>query len=373
MASNSPAKSGSSAQYRDVHGYVHDVSKVQIPANPKSSRYLTFTIQENEEETRVICFSAEKRDELKRKEEAKLPTCLTNVSPQKRRFGEGIEYKMNKYSRIEPAKNLAFQWRATKTAQSEFTVTEILESAQSGQSVGLKGKVLSKGDKETVYSNNMKKNLTKCELVVADTTGAITIVLWESQIEEVEKDGCYFFKEVKLNCYSNKYLSCTKTSEIEKCDNIEIPEQISTAAGSLKHSEKEWKKITGSVVGADVRKSFICLSCKSKVADAPETATVKCPSCTLKIKKSESVSTATANIMIKDENGEIMGRFFCPYSAIKTLFEEIAKAPGFNIEKNIEKLSGDTMENTLLNIARLSFNILEEENIVKAIELPNAE
>lgn len=114
----------------------------------------------------------------------------------------------------------------------------------------------------------MKKNLTKCELIVADTTGAITIVLWESQIEEVEKDGCYFFKEVKLNCYSNKYLSCTKTSEIEKCHNIEIPEQISTAAGSLKHSEKEWKRITGSVVGAEVRKSFICLSCKSKVADA---------------------------------------------------------------------------------------------------------
>lgn len=197
------------------------------------------------------------------------------------------------------------------------------------------------------------------------------MVLWESQIEEVEKDGYYVFKEVKLNCYNKKYLSCTKTSEIEKCDNIEIPEQISTAAGSLEHSEKEWKKITGSVVGADVRKSFICLSCKSKVA--PETAAVKCPSCKLKIKKSELVSTATANIMIKHENGEIMGRFFCPHSAIKALFEEIAKAPGFNIEKDIEKLSGDTMENTLLNIAGLSFNILKEENIVKATALPNTE
>ena len=39
-------------------------------------------------------------------EEAKLPTSLKNISSQKRRYGEGVEYRMNKYSRIEQAKNL---------------------------------------------------------------------------------------------------------------------------------------------------------------------------------------------------------------------------------------------------------------------------
>ena len=183
MASNSPTKSAASSPYKDVHGYIHSVSEIQIPANPKSARYFDFTIQENQEDTRVICFTAEKKDELKRREEAKLPTSLTSISPQKRRYGDGVEYKMNKYSRIERAKNLAFQWKASNTDQSD----QILQSAPNGQSVGLKAKVLFKGDKETVYSKHAKKNLTKYDIVVADTTGAVTVTLWESQIAEVEQ------------------------------------------------------------------------------------------------------------------------------------------------------------------------------------------
>ena len=159
------------------------VSEIQIPSDPKSAGYFDFTIQENQENTRVICFTAEKKDELKRREEAKLPTSLTSISPQKRRYGDGVEYKMNKYSRIERAKNLAFQWKASNTDQSD----QILQSAPNGQSVGLKAKVLFKGDKETVYSKHAKKNLTKYDIVVADTTGAVTVTLWESQIAEVEQ------------------------------------------------------------------------------------------------------------------------------------------------------------------------------------------
>ena len=203
MASNSPTKSAASSPYKDVHGYIHSVSEIQIPANPKSARYFDFTIQENQEDTRVICFTAEKKDELKRREEAKLPTSLTSISPQKRRYGDGVEYKMNKYSKIERAKNLAFQWKASNTDQSD----QILQSAPNGQSVGLKAKVLFKGDKETVYSKHAKKNLTKCNIVVADTTGAITVTLWESQIAEAEQHSCYHFKELKLNWYKKIYIS----------------------------------------------------------------------------------------------------------------------------------------------------------------------
>ena len=45
---------------------------------------------------------------------------------------------MNKYSRIEQAKNLAFQWKASNTDESDITVTQLLQSAPNGQSVGLK-------------------------------------------------------------------------------------------------------------------------------------------------------------------------------------------------------------------------------------------
>ena len=58
-----------------------------------------------------------------------------------------------------------------------------------------------------MYSKHAKKNLTKCDIVVADTTGAITVTLWESQIAEVEQHSCYHFKELKLNWYKKKNIS----------------------------------------------------------------------------------------------------------------------------------------------------------------------
>nr|XP_058960511.1 uncharacterized protein LOC131787418 [Pocillopora verrucosa] len=159
MASSSPTKSAASSPYKDGHGYIHSVSEIQIPANPKSARYFDFTIQENQEDTRVI---------------------------------------------------------SSNTDQSE--ITQILQSAPNGQSVGLKAKVLFKGDKETVYSKHAKKNLTKCNIVVADTTGAITVTLLESQIAEAEQHSCYNFKELKLNWYKKKYLGSSTKTTIEKCE-----------------------------------------------------------------------------------------------------------------------------------------------------------
>lgn len=119
----------------------------------------------------MICFTPEIKDELKRREDAKLPTSLKNISPQKRRYGEGVEYRMNKYSRIDQAKNLAFQWKTSNTDESDITVTQLLQSAPNGQSVGLKAKVLFKGDTETVYSKHTKKtwqNVTSLWLTLLD-------------------------------------------------------------------------------------------------------------------------------------------------------------------------------------------------------------
>ena len=370
MASNSPAKSSSSSPYKNVQGYIHAVSEIRTPANPNSSRYFEFTVQENDEKTRVVCFNTENKVELKRREQHKLPTCLTSISPQKKRYSDGVEYKMNKYSRIEPAKNLEFQWKSSNTNRSEMTVTQLLQSTPNGQSVGLKAKVLFKGEKETVYSKTLKKNITKCDLVVADSTGAITVTLWESQIDQVEQDSCYNFKELKLNFFNKIYLSSSISTTIEQLnENIDIPTNITSEAGNLKPSEKVTTPITGTVLAVDIKKTYICVNCKSKIPDDPDKGFVKCPKCNLTIKKGELLSNTTGVMMIKDEDGQNMGRFFCQHAVLSSLFETIANAPGFSIDKNIDNLSSNTMELTLLNASKLLFQVITNEKIVKSITI----
>ena len=67
--------------FKDVQGYIHGVSDVKTPANPNSTRYFDFILQEGVEERRVVCFNANKHDEVKQQEKSKLPVHLSNMSP----------------------------------------------------------------------------------------------------------------------------------------------------------------------------------------------------------------------------------------------------------------------------------------------------
>ena len=42
---------------------------------------------------------------------SKSPVALENVSLQKRKFGDDMEYKMNYYSKVVAKKNLSFPWK----------------------------------------------------------------------------------------------------------------------------------------------------------------------------------------------------------------------------------------------------------------------
>ena len=64
MASCSDQKEVS---YKDVQGYIHDVSPVKIPANLRSNRCFDFKLQQRQDQTGVVCFNAERRDEVKEK------------------------------------------------------------------------------------------------------------------------------------------------------------------------------------------------------------------------------------------------------------------------------------------------------------------
>ena len=162
---------------------------------------------------------------------------------------------------------------------------------------------------------------------------------------------------------------------IEKCENIDIPDAITTEAVNLKPNEKAKTNLTGTIyltgtiLAVKVKKIYICINCKSKIPDASDTAIIKCPNCNLKIKKCELVSTTTANIMIKDEKGENMGRFFCPHAVLRNLFQAIASAPGFSIDKNIDTLSANIMEETLLNVSFLAFQVIMDDKVVRSIDL----
>jgi hypothetical protein len=106
MSSNSFA-SGSKSTDGEVDGYIHNVSDIHVAKS--GTRYFDFSVQQNERQTHVVCFSPEKRSMLKEREHSRSPVTLANISPQKRKYDtESTEYSMNKYSRVINKKNLSF-------------------------------------------------------------------------------------------------------------------------------------------------------------------------------------------------------------------------------------------------------------------------
>ena len=77
--------------------------------------------------------------------------------------------------------------------------------------------------------------------------------------------------------------------------------------------------------------------------------------------------------MIKDESRENKGRFFCTHAVLGELFQTIASAPGYKTDKNIDHLSANIMEETVLNVSNLCFQVIMDDKIVKSIELGGAD
>ena len=112
-----------------------------------------------------------------------------NVSTQKRKYEpDSTEYKLNTYLKVMD----------TRKTEKDFSVSKILNSSTIGNIVLLKAKVVLKGDIQTVYSSAMKKELSKCNIVLADSTEAIAATVWEKMIPVISNEKSYAFSNLRV-------------------------------------------------------------------------------------------------------------------------------------------------------------------------------
>lgn len=268
----------------EIDGYIHNVSEIHVAKS--GSRYFDFTMQENVENRRVVCFSPEKRPSLKVKEEGKSPVRLANISPQKRKYDpETTEYIMNKYSRVEIKKNLSFPWKSSIGQSTDVvsSVHDVLSSKANGELVEIKAKVMTKSKTESVFSPTMQKSLKKADLLVADSSSAIGVTVWEDNIDKIEENASYLFRNLRISFFNRTYLNATKNTEFQVLDeNIELSPASIEALDALKPKENVNINFTGRIIGVEVTRSYICLNCKYRINDKNNFgAVMKCPSCNI--------------------------------------------------------------------------------------------
>ncbi len=80
--------------------------------------------------------------------------------------------------------------------------------------------MVTKSNVQTVFSCNMQKELRKCDVVITDKSGAISVTIGEDMMKP---DCSYHFQSLKVSFFNNKYLNATKDTKIDVCDSVDLP------------------------------------------------------------------------------------------------------------------------------------------------------
>ena len=81
------------------------------------------------------------------------------------------------------------------------------------------------------------------------------------------------------------------------------------------------------------------------------------------------MATNTAsNIVIIDDDGNNIGRFYCPNVVMQSFFAKLSDMQLFSIEEaDMAELSVEMMEEIMLNLKNVKIEIVAEDNIIKEI------
>ena len=131
--------------------------------------------------------------------------------------------------------------------------------------------------------------------------------------------------------------------------------------------QKATQDVTGRIVAVDLTKSLLCMNCKSRLATTSESDSEfpDCSGCKLRMLKENLDSTVSGSVIIVDENGENLGRFYCQENVLNVMFQSVAETENYNIsESNVTQLSCNMITDTLLLIEKVSFKILATDKLV---------
>lgn len=78
-------------------------------------------------------------------------------------------------------------------------------------------------------------------------------------------------------------------------------------------------------------------------------------------------SSTASNIVIKDDGNNI-GRFYCPNAVMQSFFAKLSDMQFFSIEEAaLAELSVEMMEEIMLNSKNVKIEIVAEDNVIKEI------
>ena len=203
---------------------------------------------------RLVGFSAGQRKRLASFQDRLEAVTIENCQVKKSRQSDELEVLLRSASRLQSSPKKFNIGDITKLTTSEITLRD-LSTRNTFNKVSVPAKVIRVDDPVKVSGN-----LTKQDIVVADSTSAAKLTVWEANVGCVTEGESYRFVNLVVRSYQHsKYLSLPKDSgHIEKIEDIGDVVEDDLAEDSVTVYGAE-------VAGVIALGSYMsCLQCKAK-------------------------------------------------------------------------------------------------------------
>ena len=234
--------------------YLHNVSQLKTATKSKR-KYFNCIVQCDNKPVRGVCFSPEKRGEMQAVANAKSPVKIKNF---KRANDGDNSVTITKYTTITPVEqrdiNFAFSEELYKSAAGEPVKISSISNLVSEQLITIKAKVL-KVSGEKIQATRFGR-LRKQDVIVADPTGYIKLVLWGDFVNTLDVDHTYVLKNVRIKCTKfENYLNTPKNEDFVAVDSTAFDVPVA----EYEHEIDTTKEVMAKILG--VRQASKILSC----------------------------------------------------------------------------------------------------------------
>lgn len=195
----------------------------------------------------------------------------------------GRDIVFNQYTKVIPVESadINFEHSAkllvTGIANSIASLTEVAAE----QVISVKAEVSEISGVKIVHTQH-QGTLKKQEVLIRDTTSSIKVILWETNVEKLEKNKTYLLKNLKVKV-SNKerYLNTPKGEEFIATETTPFKKPLVQVQQGL--FDMVSSTISGKIIGIQqTTNTRSCISCKKQVLPCPDDDDLgECQSCKL--------------------------------------------------------------------------------------------
>ena len=307
----------------DIECYIHSVSPVK---KRNATSYFNCVLQKEDELVKSVCYAPEMR------------TCLEAIAKQKspvkikkylisNKFGRD-DVVIGKYTKVVPAESVPFNYKDIDVKISIASLAQVAPE-QLGQVKGYVAQLT--GTKRVALSSGP---VEKQEVIIADPSGYIKLLLWRNHCNSVLLNQTYDFNKVRVKVgHGERYLNIPR-DESECVINGVEPFSREFPTIDVVSTTND---VVGEIIGVlNIKKYHACCVCTKKVVSNGQTS--YCKNCKMTAKSSKCLTQWYLRILVEDSKNASNKIRLTAYNDPALKLMEICNVPEGAEEAEFEQL-----------------------------------